>query len=183
MLCQNCKENKANFHYTQNLGGQVTELHLCKECAQKAGLIEDSQKIWSPFGFTEEETMLDGLLGGLFSAPSKSMIIESTVCPFCGMRIGEFVRNGKAGCAKCYTTFKTSIYPSLQKLHGNTKHAGKFPVGRTVVKTNEQKRAELEAMMKKAVEAQEYEKAAEYRDKIKELDANEKEGSENTKEA
>lgn len=174
MLCQNCKEKTASFHYTQNKNGHITEMHLCKDCAQKAGLIDDSHKIWSPFGFAEEETMLDGLLGGLFASPSKSKVIENTVCPFCGMRLGEFMRCGKAGCAKCYTTFKTSVYPSIQKLHGNTKHAGKIPVGRTITKTKEEKRAELEALMSKAVAEQEYEKAAEYRDKIKALDAEEK---------
>lgn len=177
MLCQNCKEKTANFHYTQNQNGHITEMHLCKDCAKKTGLVDDSHKIWSPFGFSEEEAMLDGLLSGLFSAPSKSKVIENTVCPFCGMRLGEFMQNGKAGCSKCYTTFRTQIFPSIQKLHGNTKHAGKIPVGRTVTKTKEQKRAELEALMNKAVTNQEYEKAAEYRDMIKELDASNNEGT------
>ncbi len=171
MLCQKCKEKNASFHYTQNNNGHITEMHLCHECAKKSGLIEDSNKIWSPFGFAEESSMLDGLLGGIFSTPSKSKFIETSVCPFCGMRLGEFTHNGKAGCAKCYTTFKNAVFPSIQKLHGNTKHAGKIPFGRTVKKTKEEKRAELEQLLKKAVAEQEYEKAAEYRDKIKELDA------------
>ncbi len=180
MLCQNCKEKTASFHYTQNKNGHITEMHLCKDCAIKSGLMDDSKKIWSPFGINEEEVMLDGLLGGLFATPSKSRIAESAVCPFCGMRYNEFAHNGKAGCAKCYTTFRTSILPSIQKLHGNTKHAGKIPAGRTVTKTKEEKRAELETLMNKAVLAQEYEKAAEYRDMIKELDASDDKG---TKEA
>lgn len=171
MLCQNCKEKNAGFHYTQNINGHITEMHLCKDCAEKAGLLDDSNKIWNPFGFSEEETMLDGLLGGIFSAPVKSKITESTVCPFCGMRLTEFMRNGKAGCAKCYTTFRTSVFPSLQKLHGNTKHAGKIPVGRKKEKTKEEKRAELQALLDKAVSEQEYEKAAVYRDRIRELDS------------
>lgn len=171
MLCQNCKEKNASIHYTQNINGHVTEMHLCKDCAEKAGLMDDSKKIWNPFGISEEETMLDGLLGGIFAPPSKNRITENPVCPFCGMRIAEFVKNGKAGCAKCYTTFKTSVLPSLQKLHGNTKHTGKIPNGRTVAKTKDKKRAELEALLNKAVAEQEYEKAAEYRDKIKEIDS------------
>lgn len=174
MLCQNCKEKTACFHYTQNKNGHITEMHLCKDCAQKSGLVDDSKKLWSPFGFSEEETMLDGLIGGIFSGPSKSKVIENTVCPFCGMRLGEFMHNGKAGCAKCYTAFKNHVTPSIQKLHGNTRHAGKVPVGRTITKTKEEKRAELETLMNKAVAEQEYEKAAEYRDMIKELDAADK---------
>lgn len=178
MLCQKCKEKNVSFHYTQNNNGHITEMHLCHECAKKSGLIEDSNKIWSPFGFSEEASMLDGLLGGIFSAPAKSKVIDTTVCPFCGMRLSEFTHNGKAGCAKCYTTFKNAVFPSIQKIHGNTKHAGKIPAGRTVKKTKEEKRAELEQLLRKAVSEQEYEKAAEYRDKIKELDADNNNGSE-----
>lgn len=183
MLCQNCKEKQASFHYTQNNNGHITEMHLCKDCAKKAGLIDDSQKIWSPFGFSDEATMLDGLLGGIFSAPSKGMVLDTTVCPFCGTRIGEFAHSGKAGCAKCYTTFKSSIFTSIQKLHGNTKHSGKIPKGRHITKTKEEKRAELEALMNKAVASQEYEEAAKYRDKIRELDASDDNGADNAKEA
>ena len=171
MLCQSCKEKNASLHYTQNINGHITEMHLCKECAAKAGLLEDSKKIWNPFGYSEEETMLDGLLGSIFSTPSNSKVVETTVCPFCGMRMGEFIRNGKAGCAKCYTTFKAYVLPSLQKLHGNTRHAGKIPKGRAVTKTKEEKLADLKNLLNKAVASQEYEKAAEYRDKIKELES------------
>ena len=47
--------------------------------------------------------------------------------------------------------------------------------------TPAEKRAELEALLNKSVAAQEYEKAAEYRDMIKELDASTDDS--NTKEA
>lgn len=178
MLCQNCKTKQASFHYTQNNNGHVTETHLCHDCAKKAGLIEDSNKIFNPFGFYDSESMLGDILGGMFASPAKSVLTESSVCPFCGMRLSEFMRNGKAGCAKCYTTFKNSLSPTLQKLHGNTKHAGKTPVGRTIHKTKADRKAELESLLARAVEEQEYEKAAEYRDKIKELEENDN-GTEN----
>lgn len=171
MLCQNCKEKQASFHYTQNNNGHVTETHLCHDCAKKAGLIDDSHKIFNPFGFYDTEDMLGELLGGMFETPAQNILKESSVCPFCGMRLSEFMRSGKAGCAKCYTTFKNSLSPTLQKLHGNTRHAGKIPTGRTAQKTKADKKAELEALLEKAVEEQEYEKAAEYRDKIKALEA------------
>ena len=139
MLCQSCKKKEATFHYTSNENGAITELHLCRDCAQKNGYLDESLK-------------------------------KSAVCPFCGMRFNEFIHNGKAGCAKCYATFKDAIAPTIKKLHGNTKHTGRFPAGRAIHKTKEDKRAELEALLKAAIEKQEYEKAAEYRDKIKELD-------------
>ena len=37
MKCQNCGKNEINFHYTSNVNGCVTEAHLCSECAAKSG--------------------------------------------------------------------------------------------------------------------------------------------------
>ncbi len=175
MLCQSCGKKQATFHYSSNDNGSITETHLCHDCAEKSGLLAGSKNLFAPFSFlddfsAENDAMLGGLLGDLFS-PAAPALKESAVCPFCGMRLSEFVRGGKAGCGKCYTTFKDALAPTVQKLHGNTRHIGKFPAGRALRKTKEEKRAELVRKMDEAVKAQAYEKAAEYRDKIKELDA------------
>jgi len=37
MKCQNCGKNEINFHYSSNVNGCVTETHLCSECAAKSG--------------------------------------------------------------------------------------------------------------------------------------------------
>lgn len=175
MLCRECKKNQATFHYTQNNNGKVTEAHLCHECAKKTGFLDDSNKIFNSFGsdvgFLSSGNMLNDLLGGMFAPEkAKESIKEAHVCPFCGMRFSEFIHGGKAGCAKCYVTFKNSLYPTLKKLHGNSAHIGKIPPGHTKEKSKEDKIAEYDVLLKKAIEEQEYEKAAEYRDKIKELD-------------
>ena len=174
MLCQSCQKKQATFHYRANDNGNITETHLCADCAKKSGLIEDSYKIFNPFGFEDSffensNSMLGEILGGMLGEPNKKTITESLVCPFCGMRLSEFLRNGKAGCSQCYSTFSSYLEPTLKKLHGNTKHTGKIPAGREIHKSKEQQISELENMLKSAVEAQEYEKAAEYRDKIREL--------------
>ena len=38
MLCENCNENEATFHYTEVVNGIMTQHHLCSECAAKMGL-------------------------------------------------------------------------------------------------------------------------------------------------
>ena len=177
MLCQNCGKNAATFHYTVSDNGAVSETHLCRSCAEKAGLLHNTEAYFEPFSFAEDffadsETMLGGLLGGfLGNKVNTPTLRESAVCPGCGMRLAEFAHGGKAGCGKCYTTFKDALAPTIKKLHGNTRHTGKFPSGRKAKPTVEQLRAELTEKMQKAVEKQEYEKAAEYRDKIKALDS------------
>lgn len=34
MKCQNCGNHEASFHYRSNINGQITEQHLCQECAR-----------------------------------------------------------------------------------------------------------------------------------------------------
>ena len=37
MKCENCGKNEVTFVYQSNVNGQVTEKHLCSECAEKLG--------------------------------------------------------------------------------------------------------------------------------------------------
>ena len=37
MKCENCGKNEVTFVYQSNINGQVTEKHLCSECAEKLG--------------------------------------------------------------------------------------------------------------------------------------------------
>jgi len=37
MKCENCGKNEVAFVYESNINGQVTEKHLCAECAEKLG--------------------------------------------------------------------------------------------------------------------------------------------------
>lgn len=37
MKCENCGKNEVTFVYQSNVNGQVTEKHLCGDCAEKLG--------------------------------------------------------------------------------------------------------------------------------------------------
>ena len=37
MKCENCGKNEVTFVYQSNVNGQITEKHLCSECAEKLG--------------------------------------------------------------------------------------------------------------------------------------------------
>ena len=62
--------------------------------------------------------------------------------------------------------------PSLQRIHGKTRHEGKNP---TIIKTDVVENVvtvkELENQLKSAIDEQNFEKAAELRDKINEMKA------------
>ena len=81
-------------------------------------------------------------------------------CSGCGSTFQDIAATGRAGCAKCYDTFYDQLLPSLQRLHGKTRHAGKLPAS-----------AGIEAKsLSLAIEKQEFEKAAALRDEIKALE-------------
>ena len=37
MKCENCGKEEVSFHYTSNINGNITEKHLCADCAVKLG--------------------------------------------------------------------------------------------------------------------------------------------------
>lgn len=91
-------------------------------------------------------------------------------CQCCGSSFEDIAKTGKVGCAECYDVFYEELLPSIQRIHGRTAHTGKLAhsAGTEVKVRNEiaKYRAELE----KAIKDQEFEKAAELRDRIKELE-------------
>lgn len=73
MKCENCGKNEVTFVYQSNVNGQVTEKHLCAECAEKLGYTQKlaaySQRMTrNLFGgglFDDFFTPFPSLLGGL----------------------------------------------------------------------------------------------------------------------
>ena len=73
------------------------------------------------------------------------------------------------GCANCYQAFKTPMTALLQRVHGNTQHAGRVPGGAysgTSIRMNIDR---LRQKLQKAIADEEYEQAAKLRDAIRAL--------------
>lgn len=56
MKCENCKLNEACYHSTIIINGQKASTHLCEECAEKEGFINQNRHIGfgSLFDFFED---------------------------------------------------------------------------------------------------------------------------------
>lgn len=72
MKCQNCGKNEATFYYRSSINGRVMEGHLCPQCAQKLGLMQNMRQplmdsLWDDDFFTRPFRMLEPLLGGFGS--------------------------------------------------------------------------------------------------------------------
>ena len=174
MLCQNCGKYEATTHVKRIINGEATENHLCNDCAKALGYGDS----FSGFG-----NIFSDFFGSFFNGPDLGALSAHTLrCEKCGSTFSDIVESGKVGCSDCYKTFYDKLLPSLVRLHGKTKHEGKTPniiqaeVSGEEVKVNEIEKMEEE--LKAAIDAQEFEKAAQLRDKIKEMKDKEAESNE-----
>lgn len=110
-----------------------------------------------------------------FSSPSVLWYTEQKPaqqkkCPLCGATAYDIQKTGKAGCAQCYDVFADILDPYIRKIHGSVTHQGRIPGGGTPEQKLDREIAQLKQQLKSAVEAEDYLKAAELRDKIRELE-------------
>jgi protein arginine kinase activator len=161
ILCQVCKKNAATVHLTEIIKSKKREIHLCEECAGKKGV-----------AFKSQQFSIADLLSGLVNQQAAQEIAKMSQikCPICGMSYLEFRQHGRLGCATDYTVFKEGLIPLLEKIHGSTVHLGKIPSASGETREASRQLLELRQELKRAVDREDYEKAAELRDRIQELE-------------
>ncbi|MBQ3284354.1 MAG: UvrB/UvrC motif-containing protein [Ruminococcus sp.] len=166
MLCQHCKKHEATTVVKTMINGKYAEYRLCPECAHELGY--DSM-------FTDFTSDFGGLFSSFFSNALPA-ISGATHCDTCGSTINDIRRTGKVGCADCYDTFFSELMPTIRSVHGNTEHKGKRPgaieytVNEEEEGSAENKIESLRAELKKAIENENFERAAQLRDEIKEME-------------
>jgi protein arginine kinase activator len=170
MLCQHCNQNEATTHIKKNINGEKTEMHLCSECAKELGVMEDFKMP------TMTDLFGDSFLGNFLGAGVTAMNSLAGVdrCQTCGSSFSDIVKGGHIGCSDCYERFEDKLEPSINKLHGKSKHIGKFVSYEEAVneKKEEPQVSELDSLkeqLKQAIKEQRFEDAVVLRDKINEL--------------
>lgn len=150
---ENCKE-LAVVHVKQIVGGEESDHHYCRACAQRKGI--------SPKPGGDIAALLAQL--GEAAAPPDP-------CSFCGLTWSEFRRRGRLGCPECYAAFEPNLRRVLHRVHGAAQHAGKVylppdPAGADV----DRRIGSLRRRLQRAVEAEDFEMAAQLRDRILEME-------------
>ncbi len=165
MLCQDCGKKEVVVHLTQIINNEKVTLDLCDECAEKRGFHSPLQGASFPLGEFLASIMDKELL-------KKSKKDKEERCPVCGIAFSDFGKAGRLGCGKCYKVFRDELRDLLRKIHGSDLHRGKIPpaYGDVMKPIRDEKR--LEEELRKAIESENFEMAAEIRDKIKGLARN-----------
>lgn len=166
MLCQNCKKKEATTHIKRVINGEATESHLCQSCAQDLGV----GNFFDDFSLNLPD-IFSGFFGDSAFALGESRLDR---CEKCGCCFDDIIKSGSVGCAHCYDKFYQKLLPSIQRIHGKAKHAGKVPEYKAEKpevkeKTLEEKIADLQKDMDSAVAQQNFERAAIIRDEIKKM--------------
>ena len=160
MLCEICKKNQATIHYTEVVNGMRTEHHVCSRCAATLNLSGYGGLLENDFPFVK---LLTGLLASNEGMTSSSdLTMQHIRCPQCDMSFAEFARVGKFGCAGCYDVFGPLIEENIKKKQQGFSE-------NDINKKLEDEILNLTMKQREAVEFENYELAAKYRDEIKEL--------------
>ncbi len=48
-------------------------------------------------------------------------------CPYCGTSLSEVKKSKLVGCAHCYSSMQTGLFPLVKKMQGGRAHTGKTP--------------------------------------------------------
>ncbi len=158
MNCDVCKQNAATVFLTQIVDGKMQKVNLCESCSKEKGVTD-------PTGFA-----LADLLLGLGAAQEMERGGTVQKCAVCGFSQADFKKTGRLGCSACYETFADGLEALLKGMHKGTAHVGKKPSRIAKSLEVEEELRTLKSDLQKAVSEENYESAAELRDKIRHLE-------------
>jgi protein arginine kinase activator len=163
--CDNCNK-PATVHLTEIRHGKKIEKHLCEQCAAQSEGVPAAMKGHTP---------INELLTNFVMQHAGMQKELGTTCENCGITWAEFRQHGLFGCEHDYDIFEKDLTPLLHRAHeGTTHHTGKVPAragGRTP--KPKRKTLDLTRMRKelaKAIELEDYERAAKIRDQIRQAE-------------
>ncbi len=155
MKCENCGKNEVTFVYQSNINGQVTEKHLCGECAEKLGY---TQKLAA-----QSQRMMQNFFGG--------GLFDDFFTPFPSL-LGRMNRMLESPFDDFFADMPALGAPAEARQEAQKPQE-------TLLEQEEQnqisKTRQLNALrmeMQKAVQEENFERAAELRDQIHSMEGN-----------
>lgn len=172
MKCDVCRERPAIIFVQQVTRGSSIELHLCEDCARERG-------------FTPSEKKVDISIGGLFSGILDGSIagsldenldgsVKGAVCPVCGFSLSTIKKHLKTGCAVCYQHFKGDIVSLLRREGIEISYTGNISSKAETQEIIPGDSDNLKQKLQTAIENEDFESAAYYRDRIRSLNGGNK---------
>lgn len=165
MICQICGKHNAAMLVQQIIDGKAKELYICKACARRHNLYADEKKmqgslqaIFDSMAFEAEKQ----------DSERKNRIL---VCPECGTPLSQVKEKGTIGCSHCFFYFRNVVLKRLREVNEEVFYTGNLPAQLERFSGTRIPLQQLKEELERAIESEEYELAAYFRDKIKEMEA------------
>jgi protein arginine kinase activator len=96
--------------------------------------------------------------------------LDKRACPICEITFYEFRNQGRLGCPHDYEFFEKELMPLIVNIHGETEHVGKHPERSAAGSRRQMDLIRLRREMKDAVRREDYERASQLRDQIRDME-------------
>ena len=157
MKCDKC-DKPAVVHEVTISNGQKKEIHLCLDHAREAGVSMPGQQ------------PINKLLSK-FSSSGKPAVMAPR-CPECDTSFAQIRQNSLIGCPSCYDTFDEPLGRFIERAQaGATHHVGRGVDQECSKSSRRREERQLMRALETALNREQYEKAAEIRDRINQLSA------------
>jgi protein arginine kinase activator len=154
----------ATVHLTQIVKNQIQKVDLCDDCARTKGVTD-------PEGFSLAELLKKNATSGEEENDAGEPDLAGLVCEQCGCTPRDLRRSGRLGCAGCYEFLRPIVLPLLAGLHKGHQHRGKTPFRMLRRVTLQREITGLEQRMLEEVQKENFEGAAQCRERLETLRA------------
>ena len=172
MKCQKCNK-EATFNVAILTGSEPKELHFCDEHAQEylnqpavKGITVESLATVLAHGAARKMS--------ISRAAEELQELDQQTCPICGISFHDLRHQRYLGCPHDYDFFNKQIDALALNFHGEHKHTGKVPVRSPDGIKERMLLIKFRRDLDDAVQYEDYERASTLRDKIREIEKNQK---------
>lgn len=174
--CAGCKKPKyCPIQLTEVKDGGAETFKFCEKCGKelyKGTPLEEEEPVKQPQKVDLSEIKTPEELLMFLTNHQKGKKDKGMPPCECGMSEADFDKYGKFGCPKCYTHFAKKLDELVFPYHGASEHKGKRPKkweAERWMNDPVEKEKVLKLRYAKAVELEQYEKAAEIKKLLDEL--------------
>ena len=158
MICDICHENESEMTINRaDMTGRTCAVHICSKCAREMGISSNSIA-------ASVLKLVQGIMA------KKTIDENNRCCPVCAQKLGAIRKDFKVGCPECYSIFKTEIEELMKQTGIKNAYTGSLPHRLASFKSSLTDRMAIRAKLENAVNSEEYEKAAIYRDYLRALE-------------
>ena len=159
MKCQIC-DAEATIHFKEVMDGEMREMQLCETCAEEKGfhLVVEQNKLSIANQFI---WMAENLY------PESAAKVGAGAVPLLRAALQRVRPRGAARLCRLLHRLRGAAPAMLRRVHGSTRHAGKAPGRPRTVRVRRRDLDRLQEELKRAIEREDFERAARLRDQIR----------------